>query len=76
MKLFDINFAQMMVRYYLMMLVIVIAGFTGQWWLAGLAFFLFLSAIMGTNFTATKRKARKDGKILQMGQPLEKRKAS
>lgn len=73
MKLFDINFAQMMLRYYLMMLVIVIAGFTGQWWLAGLAFFLFLSAIMGANFTATKRK---DGKILQMGQPLEKRKAS
>jgi hypothetical protein len=76
MKLFEINFAQMMVRYYLMMLVIVIAGFTGQWWLAGLAFFIFLSAIMGANFTAPKSKAREDGKILQMGQPLEKRKAS
>ncbi len=76
MKLFDINFAQMMVRYYLMMLVIIIAGFTGQWWLAGLAFFIFLSAIMGAKVISSKNKAREDGKILQMGQPHEKRKAS
>lgn len=76
MKLFELNFAQMLIRYYLMMLVIIVAGFTGQWWLAGLGFFIFLGAIMGANFSKNKEQ-KSEAKTIQMGQqPTEVRKAS
>ncbi len=76
MKFFELNFAQMLIRYYLMMMVIVIAGFSGQWWLAGLGFFLFLGAIMGAKLTKTKP-AEKTGKMVQLESPSnEMRKAS
>jgi len=76
MKFFELNFAQMLIRYYLMMMVIIVAGFIGQWWLAGLGFFLFLGAIMGAKFS--KRKTNETtGKMVQMEfQHNEKRKAS
>jgi MFS-type transporter involved in bile tolerance (Atg22 family) len=47
MKLFSLSISTMVVRYYLMMLVVVISGFTDQWWFAVLALPLFLSAVLG-----------------------------
>ncbi|MDX1478826.1 MAG: hypothetical protein R3301_14030 [Saprospiraceae bacterium] len=46
MKLFRLNFATIVLRYYLMMLIVIVAGFTGQWWLATLALPVFLSCLM------------------------------
>jgi hypothetical protein len=47
MKAFELNLGTMLLRYYLMMLVILAAGFTGQWWLAALGLPIFLSTILG-----------------------------
>lgn len=64
MKLFELNFAQMLIRYYLMMMVIIVAGFIGQWWLAGLGFFLFLGAIMGAKLGKSKKAEKEAGKVV------------
>lgn len=76
MKLFELNFAQMLIRYYLMMLVIIIAGFSGQWWIAGLSLFIFLGAIMGAKFSKAKKAESTGGKMVQMGTTEQMRKAS
>lgn len=76
MKLFELNFAQMLIRYYLMMMVIIIAGFSGQWWIAGLAFFIFLGAIMGAKFSKNKAEEQKSAKMVRMESNNDLRKAS
>ncbi|MBI1225520.1 MAG: hypothetical protein GC192_09825 [Bacteroidetes bacterium] len=70
------NFAQMLIRYYVMMMVIIIAGFTGQWWLAGLSLFIFLGAIMGAKFEKAKKVEQKAGKMVHLETGIEMRKAS
>ena len=50
MKAFGLGLGTMLLRYYLMMLVVVAAGFIGQWWLAILALPIFLSTILGVKF--------------------------
>ena len=47
MKAFELNLGTMLLRYYLMMLIILAAGFTGQWWFTILALPVFLSTILG-----------------------------
>jgi len=47
MKSFNIGIGTMILRFYLMMLVVIIAGFIGQWWIAALAFPIFLSSMLG-----------------------------
>ena len=47
MKLFELSFGALMIRFYLIMLVIIVAGFTGLWWLAILALPIFFTALMG-----------------------------
>jgi hypothetical protein len=56
MKLFEINPAKMLVRFYLMVFTILAAGFSGQWWIAGLGFLIFYSAVMGMQFRNNKGK--------------------
>ena len=46
MKPFEANFTKILTRFYLMMAVILIAGFTGMWAIAILALPLFLSAML------------------------------
>ncbi len=43
----NVSISEAVVRYFLMMAVIVVAGFAGTWWLALLALPLFLTAITG-----------------------------
>lgn len=50
MKPFKLNVGTLLLRYYLMMMVILAAGFSGQWWLAILALPIFLSTLMGVSF--------------------------
>ena len=47
MKLFQLSFDKLLVRFYLIMLLIIVAGFTGLWWLAILALPIFFTALMG-----------------------------
>ena len=61
MKLFKLSVAGVIWRFYLMMALIVIAGFTGLWFLAILALPLFFSALMGVSFdlkTSVKDEAK------------------
>jgi hypothetical protein len=50
-KVFDLNIITLVWRFYLMMGVMVIAGFSGYWLIALLALPIFLSIIMGISFT-------------------------
>lgn len=43
-------------RYYLMMMIVIVAGFTGQVWLALFALPIFLSAILAVSFKIKKAK--------------------
>lgn len=47
MKFFELSLPGMIVRFYLMMTVVVLAGFTGVWAIALLALPIFLSAMIG-----------------------------
>jgi type IV secretory pathway TrbL component len=47
MKLFELSFDKLLIRFYLIMLIVIVAGFTGLWWLAFLALPVFFSALMG-----------------------------
>jgi len=43
----NLSIQECVVSYFLMMAVIIIGGFTGQWWLAALGLPLFLRGITG-----------------------------
>ncbi len=60
MKLFELSPAAMLIRFYLMVFTILVAGFSGQWWIAGIGFLIFYTAIMGMRF--------KDGRATGPGQ--------
>ena len=50
MKAFEAKFETVIMRFYLMMAVVIFAGFTGVWWLAVLALPIFLSSMMCVKF--------------------------
>lgn len=50
MKFLNLSLAGLMLRFYLMMLIVVIAGFTHMWLLSLLALPVLLSALMGVQF--------------------------
>ncbi len=43
----NLSIGECVVSYFLMMAVIIIGGFIGQWWLAGFGLLLFLRGITG-----------------------------
>jgi hypothetical protein len=47
MKLFDLPLDALVVRFYLMMVLVIVAGFTDLWLLGLLALPIFFSALMG-----------------------------
>lgn len=55
-KAYHLSFTATILRFYLMMAVIIIAGFSGFWWLGFLALPIFLSIMMGAQFKYSKRK--------------------
>lgn len=50
MKMFRLNFETLLLRYYLMMAAVIVAGFVGNWWLALLALPIFLTCLTGARF--------------------------
>jgi len=53
MKLFNLSLIGMVLRFYLMMTVVLIAGFTGTWAIAILALPIFFSGMVGMSFGKT-----------------------
>lgn len=49
-KTFDLSIGTIVLRFYLMMGVIIVAGFSGYWLTAFLALPIFLSIMMGVSF--------------------------
>ncbi|MEZ4934094.1 MAG: hypothetical protein R2788_18465 [Saprospiraceae bacterium] len=72
MKAFEANFVTVIIRFYLMMAVVLIAGFTGIWWLAILALPIFLSSMMCVKFF-DKKEDVKHGKPVKMVQMKQER---
>ncbi len=50
MQLFGASFGTVVQRYFLMMFIVILAGFIGQWWLSILAFPVVISAICAISF--------------------------
>jgi 1,4-dihydroxy-2-naphthoate octaprenyltransferase len=50
MKYFNLSLSTLIFRFYLMMAVIIAAGFSGLWFLCILALPIFFSAMMGIQF--------------------------
>ena len=50
MKLLELQLSTLILRFYLVMAIVIGAGFIGQWWLAILALPVFYSALMGLKF--------------------------
>ena len=55
----SLGIAKIVLRFYLMMAVVVLAGFTGMWWLAMLALPIFLSTILGVHFSKNEEKGQR-----------------
>jgi len=49
-KFFNLNFGTVLLRFYLMMGVVIAAGFSGYWFFALLALPIFLSIMLGLSF--------------------------
>lgn len=63
-KAFDLNIGTVVLRFYLMMGVVIAAGFSGYWLMALLALPIFLSIMMGISFTKKKEQiASKNAKV-------------
>ncbi|MBR9919626.1 MAG: hypothetical protein GYB31_02230 [Bacteroidetes bacterium] len=69
MKPFSLSLSAIVSRFFLMMGVIIAAGFSGMWWLSILALPIFLSALMGVKFGGEKKEEkRKDAKMATLEQ--------
>jgi hypothetical protein len=64
-KVFGLNIITLVWRFYLMMGVVVIAGFSGYWLIALLALPIFLSTIMGISFTKNKEEISSELKSIK-----------
>jgi hypothetical protein len=60
MKFMQLNFTTLIIRFYLLMAVVIVAFFAGIPWLAILSLPIFFSALMGISFkrTPTTKQAR------------------
>ncbi len=75
-KLLELNPGRIVVRFYLMMFVVIAAGFSGVWPLALLAVPILFSALMGVSIR-TNAKTKDAAKQINLAkEPKEVRKAS
>lgn len=47
MKQFGISISTMMIRFYMMVIIVIIAGFLNQWWLSLIGGAVFMSSLLG-----------------------------
>lgn len=50
MTCFNISLTTVLLRFYLMMAIVIVAGFSGMWWLSVLALPVFISNMIGLQF--------------------------
>ena len=50
MKFFEASIGTIVSRFFLLMAIVIIAGFSGQWWIAIFALPVLLSAMTGVSF--------------------------
>ena len=68
-QLFNSRMDTIVLRYYLMMLIVIIAGLSGQIWLSALAFPVFLSAILGVKFQFNSQVAKANKETMERRLP-------
>jgi len=66
MKFFAINMGTEILRYYLMMAVVIVAGFSEQWLLALLGLPIFLRTILGVQFILKEQVSSTKAKVVFM----------
>ena len=59
MKLLELSISTLILRFYLLMAIVIGAGFAGQWWFALLALPVFYSALVGIKFTKPVRREKR-----------------
>jgi hypothetical protein len=47
MKPFSLSIPTMLMRFFLMMILVIIAGFTHQWWIAAIGGAIFIFSLLG-----------------------------
>lgn len=57
-KFFQLSIGGVLLRFYLMMAIVILAGFTGYWLLGILALPVFLSTMIGVEITRKENKKR------------------
>lgn len=50
MKAYNLGIAAVIVRFYFMMLIVIAAGFLGQWWISIFALPILMSIMLGVTF--------------------------
>ena len=64
MKFFELSIANFVLRFYALMAVVIIAGFTGIWPLALLALPIFLSGMLGLSKTKAPKQQLNEQEVL------------
>lgn len=75
MKPFSLGLGGLIIRFYAMMAVVLIGGFTGQFWIMFFALPIFLSAMMGVSL-GKKQEDAKESKNRTLVQNKSKAKAA
>lgn len=57
-EFFKADWTAVLLRFYLMMTVVIAAGFSGNWWLALFALPIFISCMLGASYTTNTEKAK------------------
>lgn len=64
-KTFDLSIGTVIMRFYLMMGVVIIAGFSGYWLMALLALPIFFSIMMGVSFTKNNNQMSSENRSIK-----------
>ncbi len=72
MKYFAIDLGTVVFRFFFMMAVIIAAGFSGQWWVAGFGLPILLSIMLGIKFEPRKKVLSKKAKTARVETVLNK----
>lgn len=63
MKYYEASIGTIVIRFFILMAIVILAGFISQWWIAFLALPILLSAMAGVSFKSDKMKSAKEGAI-------------
>ncbi len=69
-ELFNLNWEAALWRYYLLMAIAIVAGFSGQYWIGFFCLPVFISAMVGMKITVNRREeVANTAKIVDMTKP-------